>query len=280
MSKNSQKTDQNSEGEVTMGNNLTTTKSPSIDGFDTYEDGVEGVEQRQSAGPIQGALLKFTNQSEWVTRDGQVLSANLELVAIDVARILQRWGRDHQPLQTIYLEPGQKFPNLSEWNEGIPSEEWIDGPDGKKRGPWQAQHIVYLLDPLTISKYSFATGTIGGAICVRDLVDKTQWMRRFRGTAVVPVVTLSDAHMHTRYGGRQRPTFLIKRWITFGGGDALPNTAERPTLPGPATPTAAQSPTTEPAEKPSSTARAQFGAKTVTPPTLKEEIQDEIPWIE
>src|SRR5215510_13894879 len=267
MSKNSQKTDQNSEGEVTMGNNLTTTKSPSIDGFDTYEDGVEGVEQRQSAGPIQGALLKFTNQSEWVTRDGQVLSANLELIAIDVARILQRWGRDHHPLQTIYLEPGQKFPNLSEWNEGVPQEEWIDAPDGKKRGPWQAQHVVYLLDPLTISKYSFATGTIGGAICVRDLVDKTQWMRKFRGASVVPVVTLSDIFMNTKFGGRQRPNFLIKRWITFGTGGALPDPSERLVLTSPTTADAAAAKPS--AVEPSSTAPA--GAKTVTPPTLKEE---------
>jgi hypothetical protein len=67
-----------------------------------------------------------------------------------------------------------------------------------------------------MDKYSFPTGTIGGSIAVRDLVDKVTWMRRYRGAHVYPVVVLSDCFMNTRYGGRRRPNFIIKRWIAFG----------------------------------------------------------------
>jgi hypothetical protein len=65
--------------------------------------------------------------------------------------------------------------------------------------------------------YTFATGTTGGAIAVRDLRDRTNWMRKFKGPSVYPVVTLSDLHMNTKYGGRQRPHFKVQRFIALGG---------------------------------------------------------------
>ena len=67
-----------------------------------------------------------------------------------------------------------------------------------------------------MDRYTFPTGTVGGQIAVRELVDKTKWMRKLRGANVYPVTTLSDTFMPTRFGGRQRPHFEIKRWISFG----------------------------------------------------------------
>ena len=68
-----------------------------IDNFTGWEDGVEGDDRPQSAGIIQGGLVKFTNEATWVTRDGDELPADLEFVAVDVARIVQRW-QDQEPL--------------------------------------------------------------------------------------------------------------------------------------------------------------------------------------
>jgi hypothetical protein len=133
-------------------------------------------------------------------------------------------------------------------------------PCHKKNGPRvrtagrAGQHLVYLLDPLTMGKYTFATGTIGGSIAVRDLVDRTQWMRRFRGMNVYPVVRLADVFMNTRFGGRQRPYFHVVRWITLGGGGTL-TAQELPQL--------ESSPPTAPEVK---------------PPSAKEVTGDEIPW--
>ena len=111
--------------------------------------------------------------------------------------------------------------------------------------------------------YSYPTGTTGGAIAVRDLVDKTKWMRRFRGTHVYPVVSLSDTFMKTRFGGRQRPNFLIKRWVSLGPDEKM--------LPAPNI--APQQPA---AEKPAEAA-AQTDLPTVEEPSLNEQMNDEIP---
>jgi hypothetical protein len=191
-------------------------KDPSrqLDGFETYEDAIEsGGDQQSTNQVIKGTMLKFTNEM-WVTREGEEISAHLELVAVDVRRIVQKW-KDHVPVETIRLEPRQKFPDIEKLNAEMPQQDWIIGPDGKPRGPWQAQHIVYFLNPVTMDRFCFPTGTIGGRICVRDLVDSTQWKRKVSGDNVYPVVTLSDTFMNTKFGGRQRPHFLIKRWIAL-----------------------------------------------------------------
>src|SRR6516165_7002347 len=100
-----------------------------IDNFAGWEDGIEGDDRPQGAGIIQGTLIKFTNEATWVTRDGE-LPADLELVAVDVKRVVQKW-QDQQPVETIILEPHQKFPDIEKMNEETPKEEWVEGPDGQ-----------------------------------------------------------------------------------------------------------------------------------------------------
>src|SRR5258705_7147405 len=100
-------------------------KMPELDGFDAYEDGYEGEEQ-QSHGPIRGLLLRFTNEAEWrVKGEEQLLQPDLELLATDVARIIQKWSKDKLPLETIYLEPHQKFPDIGGMNAKVPKKEWV-----------------------------------------------------------------------------------------------------------------------------------------------------------
>ena len=111
-----------------------------IDNFAGWDDGIEGDDRPQGAGIIQGTLVKFTNEAMWVTRDGDELPPDLELIAVDVGRVVQRW-QDAQPVETIILEPHQLFPDIEEMNEKVPRKEWVEGPDGQPRGPWQAQHV-------------------------------------------------------------------------------------------------------------------------------------------
>jgi hypothetical protein len=236
----------------------------SIDNFAGWEDGVEGDDRPQGAGIVQGTLAKFSNEAAWITRDGDELPADLELVAVDVARVVQRW-QDQAPAETIVLEPHQKFPDIEEMNQKVPRKEWVEGPDGQPRGPWQAQHILYLLDPKTMDKYTFATGTTGGKIAIRELRDKLVWMRRLRGPNVYPVITLADKFMNTRFGGRQRPHFVIKRWVSLGaeGGqvEALPS----------------PSPPPKPADESVPQTTSDLPLKEIKEPSLAEEMEDEIP---
>ena len=252
-----------------MTNELKKTE-PVTDGFEGYEDRIEGDDRQQVGGVIQGALVKFTNEAAWVTRDGEELGPDLELIAVDIGRIVQKW-KDQQPIETIILEPGQRYPDLEELNDKTPRNEWTEGPDGKPRGPWQAQHIVYLLNAATMDRYSFPTGTTGGSIAVRDLVDRTKWMRRFRGQQIYPAVTLSDTFMKTRFGGRQRPHFLIKRWVNLGPDEKA--------LPAPTLELAAEAPAQQPdpPQQPAAAPPAQPDLPTVKEPALDEQMNDEIP---
>ena len=203
------------------------------------------------------------------------MPAGLELAAVNVIRVVQKW-KDGVPEETIILEPGQKFPDVEKMNEAAPRAEWVEGPDGKMRGPWQAQHIVYLLNLETMDRYSYPTGTVGGGIAVRELVDKTKWMRRLRGENVHPVVVLSDVFMNTRFGGRQRPSFVIKRWIDLGG--------DNKTLPAPSPAliehvekelAEAKKPAEAAAKKPAKVTKV--GARKVDEPTLEEILNDDLP---
>jgi hypothetical protein len=175
---------------------------------------VEGDEQRV----IQGAIVKFTNEATWTTKDEEDLPADQELIATGICRVLQKWI-DHLPEETRVLAPGENV-DLEALNEAVPKDQWVEGPDGKPRGPFQCQYLLYLLDPKTMDKYTYATGTTGGGMAVRDLRDKVKWMRAMRGQNVFAVVTLSDKHMKTKFGGRQRPHFVVVRWIALGGDNA------------------------------------------------------------
>src|SRR6516162_2905701 len=231
----------------------------SIDNFAGWEDGVEGDDRPEGAGIIQGTLIKFTNEGKWVARDGEELPTNLELVAANVNRVVQKWS-EGQPVETIILEPHQKFPDIEEMNEKVPKKEWVEGPDGNMRGPWQAQHILYLLDPKTMDKYTFPTGTTGGRIAIRELVDKTTWMRRLRGPNVYAVALLSDTFMNTKWGGRQRPHFKIVRWVSLGGEGG-----QVEALPPPPPPVAGEP------------AKSELPLKEVKEPTIQEDMNDDLP---
>jgi len=241
----------------------------SIDNFAGWEDGVEGSDRPEGAGIIQGSLIKFTNEAMWTTRDGDELPADLELVAVDVGRVVQKW-QDQQPVETIILQPHQKFPDIEEMNEKTPRKEWVEGPDGQPRGPWQAQHILYLLDPKTMDKFTFPTGTVGGRIAVGELRDKLMWMRRLRGPNVYPVVVLSDMFFPTRFGGRQRPHFKIVRWVRLGGEDG-----EVEALPPPSPPPAATQAQPDLFAKPAEQSQSELPS--VREPSLQEELNDSIP---
>lgn len=222
-----------------------------LDGFSGFVEETEGDDDTPQGGAvIQGTLLKFSNEAKWINGDGDEMSPTLELVAHDVTRVVQKWV-DQMPEETIFVPPGEKFPNVEEMNEKAPKSEWRENFNGEMVGPWQAQSLLYLIEPETLDKYTYPTSTVGGAIAIRELADKVRWMRRHRGPNVNPVVTLSDTHMRTRFGGRQRPHFNVVRWIGGGpgGDDAELKPPKSPVLP----------------------------LREVKEPSLAEEMNDEIP---
>ena len=121
-----------------------------------------------------------------------------------------------------------------------------------------------------MEKYTWASGTVGADICIREFREKVHLARRYRGNKVFPVVRLRDTYMRTRYGSRQRPDLKIARWITFGpGGTALP--APNPEVGRLADDQSAA----KSAAKSAATAELSAGVREVAPVTLAEQMNND-----
>jgi hypothetical protein len=209
-----------------MTDELTNPNAARVDGFD--DDSAEDDFVRV----IQGEKWAFTNEGTWMNADEKLISPDREVVVVDVKRVLQKW-LDQMPVQgtTSFLGAGDQV-DVDALNEECPKEEWSEDLNGRPRGPWQIQHVVYMVDLQTMEKFTYPTSTVAGGICVGELKDAVRLMRRFKGPGVYPVISPAAKHMNTRFGGRQRPHFKIKRWISFGpdGMAALPPASPAPSL--------------------------------------------------
>src|SRR5262249_18031636 len=133
-------------------------------------------------------------------------------------------------------------------------------------------------------------------IAIRELTMKVQWMRRYRGAHVCPVVSLSDTFMNTRFGGRQRPHFIIHSWMNMApegsGQAALPSpeapaqtvAIQREECARPAEAPAAErlpaAPPSRSSGKPPRIVKSKSFAigDAVAPPSLREELNDSLPF--
>jgi hypothetical protein len=243
-----------------------------LDGFNDFTDEVEGDDGiNTGSSVIQGKKLKFLDPDWWI--EGQNVTG-LRLTAIDVRNVVTKWGLNNKPLVTQILAPGEKFPDFNKLNADCPKSEWRVS-FGKETGPWSGQHCLYLIDEL-YNPYTWASPltTVGSAIAVRELVDQIRRVRRLRGDNAYPEIELSHVHFPNQYKpDRERPFCAIKKWVRLGPdrtADALPPPTA-PVLPGSSSaPTASGS---APA-----TSGAPVDAQSVAPITLKEEVQDEIPF--
>jgi hypothetical protein len=187
------------------------------DGFDSDDDG-------SSRSIIKGAKIKFTNNAEWLDAStDEVISPEQKFIVIQIVKVTQKWI-EGRPQETRILATGLPFPDVEKLNAEAPRSEWREH-FGKMEGPWQNSYVVYLLDPRTMGGFTFPTSTVGGMRAVHELKEATRRARMLHGPGNYPVVTLSDVHMNTQFGGRSRPCFKILRFWTENGG-----TKESPAL--------------------------------------------------
>jgi len=257
---------------------LSSTAIASDNSFAGFVDTYEGEDEAVNPRMIQGTQIKFANEATWTDKQGVVLDSKKHLLAIGVERVVNKWPpQQGAPLETIVLEPGQPFPDIKKLDEACPKSEWREA-FGKSQGPYQIQRLLYLLDPVTLDKFTFATSTVGGTRALHELADKIAWMQRYRQLGTRPLVHLSNTFMPTPYGGRQRPHFVILNWVTPSGDNVELMQRATPQIPDgaaakPDVPSATAS--TKPA-KPAEEMLAKAGLKTVSEPTLAEEMNDKI----
>jgi hypothetical protein len=189
---------------------------------------------------IAGALLKFVDGA-W-SESGITMPKGTKLLALSTNTILQRW-QGGRVVETITTKP---LPDPAELSAQI--KEWELGPDGTPRAPWVLTFVTYLLNPATCEMFTLANSTIGARIATQTLADRVAWMRKLRGNNVVPEVELSAKPMKTRFGVKQRPEFKIIGWHLLGGNETAPKQIASP------------------------------GLTKVEPPSLREELDDELPF--
>jgi hypothetical protein len=178
-------------------------------------DGFDGDSDEDRNSIIKGRKLKFTLDFKWECGD-EVILPEREFLAIEVIKVVQKWVPESRgPVDTQVLGADEKFPDIEALNNKAPRNEWSD-KFGKKKGPWQTAMVVYLLDEQTMGLLTYVADTVGGLRAVRELRESTRLARKVRGSAVFPVVTLGDEFMPTQYGGRQRPSLKIKRYVPIG----------------------------------------------------------------
>jgi hypothetical protein len=217
----------------------------SFAGFvDTCEDEDEAVNQRM----IQGTRIKFTNDAnnpKWTNAQGVALDPQLRLIVGEMKRVVNKWPVNlGPPIDTIELAPGKPWPNIKKLNEACPQSEWRTDLNGNPKGPYEGQRLLYLLDPVTLDKYTYPTNTIGGTRALSELADKITWAQKRRGPGIRPLVQLSSIWMPTRFQGRMRPHFIVlPDWILPDGSSGELVHKPSPQISGPAGATAA-TPTT------------------------------------
>jgi hypothetical protein len=196
---------------------------------------------------IVGIFLRCVD-GVW-TGDRVPMPADTRLLALAATMVLQNW-QDKEAVKTIRLKPGESYEALAnqrdELNAKIDKATWEIGIDGKPRPPWVLSFVVYLLNPLTAEKFTYANSTTGARVAFEDLKDRVSWMRAIRGDQVVAEVELASKPMPTKVGQKIRPHFKVTGWKTF-------DTAHKPAQ-------------LEPPR----------GVKSVEPPTVGEELNDKI----
>src|SRR5262249_15873254 len=188
------------------------------------------------------------------------------LIAINVARVVNKWGHDNRPLVTRVLESGEKWPNFEKLNAECPQSEWHEA-FGKMQGPWSGQHCLYFVDDLErLNRFTWpsAITTAGSSMCVDEPLDQIKLVQRVRGQNVYPVTVLGHTNFKTAFGIRQRPYLMtIPRWVKLDGSQQS----------GPSLATNDTNKITA-----STDASAPAGTQTVSKPTAKEVTKDEIAW--
>ena len=227
---------------------------------------------------IKGTQLVWNDAQHWRDRDGQKPPAQLLVVGVDA--ILQRW-LEGLP-QVIRDKP---LPDPNDLNAAIPIEEWETGIDGQKRPPWADTAVVYFIDPVKGGFFTFVSSTTGGRIAVDHLKESVTGMRMLRGGRVLPVVTLGERPMKTRFGAKTRPHFDVVDWKE-AGAPVLREEAPKAALTLASKPeaesgqTAAPAPQSEPAKAKRNATAAETLARMgdVKPVSPGEAINDKIPW--
>jgi hypothetical protein len=188
---------------------------------------------------LRGKLLKFADWRWTKGTESDEVEEGTQLVAIGTAAAQVKWAGG-KPVQYVARQPGKMLPHRDELGDNDESL-WELGPDDSPRDPWQNTRFVYFLDPISMEMLTFSTSSGGGRSAVINLADQIKRMRELGRSSALPVVELSAEKMQTKFGLKSKPMFKIVKWYNGGSENG-------------------------------------GGPKEIAPPSLKEEMNDDIPF--
>jgi hypothetical protein len=174
---------------------------------------------------IRGELFKF-NAGEFLL--GNTALNGQHFIVTGVLTAWVEW-RESRPAYHI-TAAGQRHPERDEWGDLDPAQ-WPAGLDGTPADPFRDTRHLFLLDRQA-REFTFATSSWGGRKAVGTLASQIRNMRSMSPahSAARPVVELSaDKFPSPKYGQIWKPLFLVREWVSPGGGRLQPR-AEPPRL--------------------------------------------------
>jgi hypothetical protein len=148
------------------------------DGFEGYVDEYVNPPEKAITSIVQGTRIKFSNDGRWVDSEDSEIDTSKELIAVKLLRVLQKWSPDNTPLETRILAPNEPWPDIDAMNDACPRSEWRQDFNGNPTGPWQTQRVCYFVQPISLKKFTYVTGTIGGQRAISELASNVTWMRK------------------------------------------------------------------------------------------------------
>jgi hypothetical protein len=123
-----------------------TTSNESEKRNEVESDGLDNFSPEQigrKAGAFGGArLLKFVD-GRFVTREGEEIGPDKELIVLGLKKVVQKFvGR--KLLDTIVVPDSEKVPNLKEMNDAAPREEWGIDLNDNPVGPYTLVLVLKL----------------------------------------------------------------------------------------------------------------------------------------
>ena len=264
--------------------------------IDQEDDGLGSFELEQIGmqGGAFGAakILKF--DTDHYVSQGVVIGPEREFIVLRLVKFIQKWVGGKQAAPPIIVPAGERVPNIGTMNEDAPREEWGTDFSGNPAGPYKLVLALKLLEETSLNRFVFLSQSKGGAVGIGELSDKTKIMRQFRGSDLVPVVSLGISPWPIKRLNlmKKKPDFRPLRWIKRPGsgggqlpppepppapkwvGPPLPAPAHEPVQPPPAAEVAPKMPIVE---APSIGTPVTLG-EPVSEPTLAEEMRDEVPF--
>jgi hypothetical protein len=201
---------------------------------------------------MHGELIQFKDRQH-LLQDGTAIPPDRQFLRIHQAQVIQFWqGGRPDPTKDIVEQPDKDFPDVAALNDQVPKNQWeLDAITGEPRAPWSLAYAIYLFDPKNAQIYSHMGSTNGQRVAYYTLRERIQWMRAYRDESVAPILTLGEKLFSKRFN-KFRAEFIIVEWRR-PPGELEPKRLEKPP--------------------------AGFIGEKVEPPTLKEELNDEVPWL-